>query len=132
MQIYGCFTQEEWDYPRIAITASGPPLGSVKVFKYHGILLSHDLSWSERIQSVCSKAKKILSLLYRRFSNNAPSSSLVQLYPSLVRPHLDYASAIWSPYLKSHHLSIEDLRPDSASCTRLPTNCAILMMASSL
>ena len=80
---------------RTASTPSQPllldnhPLDQVKMFKYLGVLLSHDLSWGEHVQSVCSRARKILGLLYRRFYNNAPSHSLLQLYLSLVRPHLD-------------------------------------------
>ena len=80
------------------------PLDQVKMFKYLGVLLSHDLSWGDHVQSVCSRARKILGLLYRQFYNNAPSHSLLQLYLSLVRPHLDYASAIWSPHVKKDKL----------------------------
>ena len=80
------------------------------LFKYLGVLLSHDLSWGEHVQSVCSKARKILGLLYRRFYNNAPSNSLVQLYLSLVRPHLDYASAIWSPHVKKDKIALENVQ----------------------
>jgi len=41
------------------------PLDQVKMFKYLGVLMSHDLSWGEHVQSVCSRARKILVLLYR-------------------------------------------------------------------
>ena len=74
--------------PSSPLLLEGHPLDQVKMFKYLGVLLSHDLSWGEHVQSVCSKARKILGLLYRRFYNNAPSNSLVQLYLSFVRPHL--------------------------------------------
>ena len=79
------------------------------MFKYLGVLLSHDLSWGEHVQSICNKARKILGLLYRRFYNNAPGSALLQLYISLVRPHLDYASAIWSPYLSKDKTELENV-----------------------
>ena len=39
--------------------------------------------------------------------NNAPSHSLLQLYLSLVRPHLDYASAMWSPHMKKDKVALE-------------------------
>ena len=88
--------------PSSPLLLEGHSLERVEMFKYLGVLLSHDLSWGEHVQAICSKARKILGLLYRRFYNNAPSSTLLQLYISLVRPHLDYASAIWSPYLSMH------------------------------
>ena len=83
-----------------------------EMIKYLGVLLSHDLSWGEHVQSICSKAiyGKILGLLYRRFYSNAPGSALLQLYISLVRPHLDYASAIWSPYLSKDKTEIENVQ----------------------
>ena len=47
---------------------------------------------------VCNKARKILGLIYRKFYN-ASSNTLLQLYISSVRPHLEYASPVWSPHL---------------------------------
>ena len=49
----------------------------------------------EHALSICSKARKILGLLYGRFCDDAPGTSLLQLYISLVLPHLDCALAIW-------------------------------------
>ena len=100
--------------PSSPLLLEGHPLDQVKMFKYLGVLLSHHLFWGEHVQSVCSKARKILGLLYRRFYNNAPSNSLVQLYLSLVRPHLDYASA----------MDFVDL--PSLECRRLETRLCLL------
>ena len=40
------------------------PLQKVDAFKYLGVLLSQDMSWSSHVQATCSKAKKVLGLLY--------------------------------------------------------------------
>ena len=60
---------------------------------------------------ITSQARKILGLLYRRFYNNFSGNSLLQLYFSFVRPHLDYASAIlWSPHLKKDKEALENVQ----------------------
>jgi len=40
-------------------------LETVTTFKYLGVLMSSNLQWSPHIQDVCSKARKIISLLYK-------------------------------------------------------------------
>ena len=57
------------------------------------------LSWSPHIATVCSKAMKVLGLMYRRFYGYADSESLKQLYLTLVRPHLDYGCQVWDLHL---------------------------------
>ena len=42
---------------------NGTPIQHVKTFKYLGVLLSSDLSWCNHINSICSKARKLLGLL---------------------------------------------------------------------
>ena len=75
-----------------AILINGMPIDMVDSYKYLGLLISSDLSWSHHIDSICGKARKILGLLYRRFSHDAEPYALLQLYLSLVRPHLEYGS----------------------------------------
>ena len=96
--------------PQTPLLLGDCSLEQVDSFKYLGVLLSHNLSWDGQVQSVCSKARKILGLLYRRFYNNAPGDSLLQLYLSLVRPHLDYASTVWSPHLMKHKIALENVQ----------------------
>ena len=70
----------------------------VSSFKYLGVNVTDDLTWSTHISVIASKARKILGLLYRQFSTWSPPEVL-QLYRSLVRPHLEYASQVWNPHL---------------------------------
>ena len=86
----------------------GDPLQRVEYYKYLGLLISSIISWSMHITATCSKAKQILSLLYRRFYGSANPDTLKQLYLSMVRPHLDYACQIWDPHLVKDKKILED------------------------
>ena len=68
-------------------------------FKYLGVTISSTLSWTERIHNICTKARKVIGILYHHFYLNADTTSLLQLYLSLVRPILDYACQVWHPHL---------------------------------
>ena len=66
-------------------------------FKYLRVIISSDLSWSQHIEGICSKAREIIGMLYRRYYQYADSSTLLKLYTSLVRPHVEYAAPVWDP-----------------------------------
>ena len=55
------------------------PLQKVDSFKYLGVLLSQDKSWSPHVQAICSKARRVLGLLYRKFYGCSNSDTLIQL-----------------------------------------------------
>ena len=74
------------------------PLEMVYQYKYLGVTLSSDLSWSAHIKEICAKGRKLLGLLYRQFSNNTDPNVLAKLYVALVRPHLEYGAQVWNPH----------------------------------
>ena len=94
----------------LTIQLNGIPLEKVEHFKYLGVLFSSDLSWSTHIDSICSKARKLVGLLYRRFSANVDSQPLLEMYKLLVRPHLEYAAQIWNPHLVKNITKLEDIQ----------------------
>ena len=85
-------------------------LERVEYFKYLGILLNSDLSWSTHITSICTKARKLLGFLYNTFYKHAEPSALFQLYLLLVWPHLEYASDVWDPQLQRDITLIENVQ----------------------
>lgn len=95
---------------RFSLQLGASTLEKVETFKYLGILLKSDLSWSDHIMRVCSKAKEVLGLLYRNFYLNSSSETIRQLYLSLVRPHLEYAVQLWDPHTQRDINKLESVQ----------------------
>lgn len=94
----------------LPLVLNGSVLEEVNTFKYLGVLISSDLSWSTHIQSLCSKARKIAGLLYRRYYQLFNSYTLVQISTSLVRCHVEYAAAVWDPHQLQGITMIENVQ----------------------
>jgi len=77
----------------------GEPIEKVSSFKYLGVNIYDDLTWSKHIQTVSSKARRIICMLYRQFYHCTSTPALLHLYKTQIRPHLEYASVVWDPYL---------------------------------
>ena len=88
----------------------GVALARVHSYKYLGITLTSNLSWSSHIRNCCNKTRKLIGLLYRQFYENATSPTLVKLYCSFIRPHLEYAAIVWNPLLKGDIDSLENVQ----------------------
>ena len=61
------------------------------------------------IRKMVQKANKVLGVINRTFKYLDPNIMRL-LYTSLARPHLDYASNIWNPYLLEDMCTIEKLQ----------------------
>ena len=105
--------------PNPSISLYGSPLEVTPTFKYLGLLITSDFSWTTHIDNICSKARRILGLVYRRFYGHSDVATLHQLYVSLVRPHLEYAAPVWSPYLQKDIAMLEKTQQfASRICTK--------------
>jgi len=78
--------------------------------KYLGLLFTMDLSWTTHITSIYAKTKQILGMLYRQFYQQSQLGTLLKLYTSLVRPHLEYASPLWNPYKSKDIMMLENVQ----------------------
>ena len=96
--------------PVCPLVLNGENLDKVESYKYLGILLTSDLSWSAHISNICAKARQILGLIYRRFYGYADSDTIKQLYISIVRPHLEYGSQVWDPHLSKDKAALENVQ----------------------
>ena len=88
----------------------GSEIEGVDSIKYLGLTIKHNLSWSDHINKICSKARRLVGMLYRQFYNCADTSTIRTLYLTLVRPHLEYASQVWDPHLIKDCKQLEDVQ----------------------
>ena len=65
--------------PLVPLQLEGESLELVNSIKYLGIHVSHDLSCSDHVQHVSTKARKIIGLLYRKYYNFTSPATLLQL-----------------------------------------------------
>ena len=72
-----------------------------------GVLVSHKLSWSSHIASICQSAYQSLNFLRRSLQNSACVELRKQLYFALVRSKLSYCSQLWRPHLLADISTIE-------------------------
>ena len=88
---------------------SNKELKSVRSCKDLGVHVSSDLSWSNHVNAIVNKANKVVGLL-KRTVGNKNREIFSMLYMFLVRPILEYACPVWSPYLVKDKLAIEKVQ----------------------
>ena len=80
-------------------TLHGEILESVDCALYLGVSISTDRSWNTHISQITSKANRTLGFVKRNVRTK--NQSVEELtFRTLVRPRVEYASTVWSPYTK--------------------------------
>ena len=74
-----------------------------------GVIVDHDLSFSEHISSKIRIANAIVGLIRRSFAF-LDIKTFTKLYTAFVRPHLEYAQSAWSPITKKHVNALENVQ----------------------
>jgi hypothetical protein len=72
-----------------------------------GVIINNKLTWCDHVQSIVSKANKVMGLIKRTLGYNAPISVSKQLYISLVRSILEYCTPVWSGMTVNETILIE-------------------------
>ena len=73
-------------------------LGLTEVERDLGIITTSNFKTSEQCGTAAKKANRVLGMI-RRVITTRSAEVLLPLYKTLVRPHLEYAVQVWSPYL---------------------------------
>ena len=82
--------------------------------KYLGVTISNDLSWGTHIRGISAQANRTIGFL-RRDIHSCPKVVKAAAYTTLVRPSIEYASAVWDPYI-----------PKTRLCSLIPSSAELL------
>ena len=86
--------------PQDSYTILGVNLDQTSVEKDLGVLVDSQLKFRQQAALATSKANRILGLIRHSFAH-LDKRSVPLLFRTLVRPHLEYANAIWGPFNKA-------------------------------
>ena len=87
----------------------GHPLSNSDCEKDLGIYIDQDLTFSKHISMAVNKANRVMAITRRTF-DYIDKDMFIQIYKGLIRPHLEYATSVWSPHLINHIEEIENVQ----------------------
>ena len=85
------------DNPKVAYVMGGAELETTNAERDLGVTIDSKLDLGTHIKSIVGKANRMLGLIRISFAC-LDKSIFMNLYPVLVRPHLEYCVQAWSPY----------------------------------
>ena len=94
----------------------GQVLESVTCAKYLGVDISGSLTWNSHIERITGSANRTLGFVQRNIKTKM-SNVCETAYNTLVRPQLEYASAVWDPHTKKWISQIEQAQRRAARWT---------------
>ena len=84
----------------------GQVLEVVTSARYLGVDISSNLSWNTHVDRVTANANRSLGFIKINVKTKSPKVREMA-YQTLVRPQLEYASAIWDPHTKRNTYKVE-------------------------
>ena len=87
--------------PRSKYAMGGVELQATSAERDLGITIDDKLDLGKHIKSIVAKANRLLGLIKISFAC-LDKAMFLNLYPVLVRPHLEYCVQVWSPYKRKY------------------------------
>ena len=94
---------------RFAYKIDGVTIPRVNSFKDLGVTIDSSLSFDSHINQMCTKANQRAALILKCFTSRDPEL-LIRAFIVFVRPMLEYASSVWSPYKVSFIDKVESVQ----------------------
>ncbi|XP_069136782.1 uncharacterized protein [Argopecten irradians] len=89
--------------------SSNITIQKVSTEKDLGVIIDEKLNFSEQANIAAQKGNRIMGVIFKSFTY-MDQHIFRTLYKSLVRPHLEYATTIWSPFLQKDIIKIENVQ----------------------
>ena len=68
-----------------------------------GVIMSEGLQWEKQCVAAVKQRNKILGMIKRNFTDRSEETIMsLNLCESLVRPHLEFCTPVWSPHCARH------------------------------
>ncbi len=80
---------------------------------YLGVFISNKLTWNQHVKEITSKANRTLGFI-RRNLHSCPRKTKEAAYMTLVRPLIEYSSAVWDPHTQILQNQIEKIQNRAA------------------
>lgn len=74
-----------------------------------GVLFDSKLSFRDHISLKVNIANRNLGIIFRTFSY-MDTEMFLNLFKSMIRPHLEYATVVWSPMYKKDRIALENVQ----------------------
>ena len=101
---------------------NGCQLSQAQVVTDLGVDIDNYLTYNAHVNKIVGKAYSRIGLLFKDFASR-DAQILKQAYITYIRPVLEYASSVWSPYLLKHINAIE--RVQKQFTRRIPSLSAL-------
>ena len=88
-----------------------------------GIIVTDSLSTSTQCAEAAKKAMRILGMVRRQF-RNMDKECFTLMYRTFIRPHLEYAIQVWSPYKKHDIDCLEKVQRRATKLVKGLKNCS--------
>ena len=76
------------------------------------------MKFGEHINRKATKANQSLGLIFRTFTY-MDKEMFLNLFKSLIRPHVEYATVVWSPVYKKDMIQIENVNGEPGLVDRV-------------
>ena len=85
------------------------PIKKVEAEKDLGVIIDNKLTFSKHISTKIKVANRNLGLIFRTLTY-IDKDIFLNLFKSIVRPHIEYASSVWSPVFKKDMIALENVQ----------------------